>query len=162
MRPRSCTQPSSSNDATWLSQLYGLGVKDSFDVAATHPYQGMGDAPPEFADDGHRWWFTHTPAVRAVMVANGDAAKQIWATEFGAPTGRSRTSLTEAAQAQLVTLAYTKLQAWRWAGPGFLHSYRDRGKVGASTDDGFGLVRADWSKKPSYRAYKRRAGARGG
>jgi len=89
-------------------------------------------------------------------------AKQIWATEFGAPTGRSRTSLTEAAQAQLVTLAYTKLQAWRWAGPGFLHSYRDRGKVGASTDDGFGLVRADWSKKPSYRAYERRATARGG
>ena len=95
------------------------------------------------------------------MTANGDATTRIWATEFGAPTGTTSTSLTEEAQAQLVTLAYTKLQAWRWAGPGFLHSYRDP-SPGTSSGDGFGLVRADWTKKPSYRAYERRAKSRTG
>jgi hypothetical protein len=90
------------------------------------------------------------------MTANGDVKKHIWSTEFGAPTGTSTRSLSEAAQARLISLAYARLQGWRWAGPGFLHSYRDRG-LGASVEDSFGLVRADWSKKPSYRAYELRA-----
>ena len=37
----------SSNDDAWIRQVYALGAKDSFDVARTHPYQGMADAPPE-------------------------------------------------------------------------------------------------------------------
>jgi hypothetical protein len=78
-------------------------------------------------------------------------------TEFGAPTGTSAASLSEAAQARLVTAAYGKLTAARWAGPSFLYSYRDQGAIdpGAPPDGGFGLVRADWSKKPSYVAYQR-------
>jgi len=149
------------NPINFLEQMYANGAAGSMDAVGWHPYNfpyGLGYS----SSSAWSQMSATSPSARSVMTANGDAAKQIWATEFGAPTGRSRTSLTEAAQAQLVTLAYTKLQAWRWAGPGFLHSYRDRGKVGASTDDGFGLVRADWSKKPSYRAYERRATARGG
>jgi len=97
-----------------------------------------------------------SPSARSIMTANGDGATRIWSTEFGAPTGTSTRSLSEAAQAELVSLAYTKLQAWRWAGPGFLHSYRDP-SPDTSSGNGFGLVRADWSKKPSYRAYQLRA-----
>jgi hypothetical protein len=98
-----------------------------------------------------------TPSARSIMRANGDGGKRIWATEFGAPTGASSKALTEAAQAALVTEAYTKLRASSWAGPAFLYSYRDHGAVdpGASPDGGFGLVRSDWSKKPSYTAYAR-------
>jgi len=73
----------SSNDDAWIRQIYSRGTKDFFDIVATHPYQGLADAPPETADDGHRWWFTHLPAVRQVMLDYGDAAKPIWFTEFG-------------------------------------------------------------------------------
>jgi hypothetical protein len=73
----------SSNDDAWIRQVYARGTKDFFDVVSTHPYQGMADAPPEQADDNHRWWFTHLPAVRQVMLDYGDAAKPLWYTEFG-------------------------------------------------------------------------------
>jgi len=73
----------SSNDDAWIRQMYARGTKDFFDVVSTHPYQGMADAPPEQADDGHIWWFTHLPAVRQVMLDYGDAAKPIWYGEFG-------------------------------------------------------------------------------
>ncbi len=76
----------SSNDDGWMRQVYALGGRNSFDVLATHPYQGMGDYPPEYreANGGtYRWWFTHLPVVRQVMIENGDAAKPIWFTEFG-------------------------------------------------------------------------------
>ena len=72
----------SSNDDVWIRELYSLGVKGSFDVLATHPYQGKADEPPEKPDDGNRWWFSHLPAVRRVMLDHGDP-KPIWFTEFG-------------------------------------------------------------------------------
>jgi hypothetical protein len=73
----------SSNDDGWIREVYARGTRDFFDVVSTHPYQGMADAPPETPDDGHRWWFTHLPAVRQVMLDYGDAAKPIWFGEFG-------------------------------------------------------------------------------
>jgi hypothetical protein len=141
------------NPINFLEQMYANGAAGSMDAVGWHPYHfpyGLG------YDVASAWsqMSETTPSARSVMVANGGAATKIWATEFGAPTGTSSRSLTEAAQAKLVTQAYTRLKAWRWAGPGFLFSYRDRG---GSTDEGFGLVRADWSKKPSYRAYELRA-----
>ena len=82
-RPRSFSAGPSSNDDAWIRQVYARGTKDFFDVVSTHPYQGMADAPPEQADDGHRWWFTHLPAVRQVMLDYGDGAKPVWYGEFG-------------------------------------------------------------------------------
>ena len=73
----------SANDDAWIRQVYARGTKDFFDVVSTHPYQGMADAPPEQADDGNRWWFTHLPAVRQVMLDYGDALKPVWYGEFG-------------------------------------------------------------------------------
>jgi polysaccharide biosynthesis protein PslG len=73
----------SSNDERWIGRVYELGAKRFFDVLATHPYQGIADAPPESPGDGNRWWFTHLPSVRKVMLRHGDGAKPIWFTEFG-------------------------------------------------------------------------------
>jgi hypothetical protein len=94
------------------------------------------------------------------MVANGDGAKQIWETEFGAPTGTSSSSVTEAAQAQMITDAYAKLKGVSWAGPLFVYSYRDNGTDLTNREDNFGLLHWDWSQKQSYAAYQ--AAAAGG
>ncbi len=87
------------------------------------------------------------------MTANGDAGEQIWATEYGAPTGSTSSSVTEAAQAQYVTDAITKLKASSWAGPAFLYSGRDAGTDMSDIENAFGFIRNDWSLKPSYAAF---------
>jgi aryl-phospho-beta-D-glucosidase BglC (GH1 family) len=74
-----------NNAAGWVAELYGNGGKGHFDAIATHPYQPKADDPPEVVGGGpSEWWFPNsTPAIRQVMVNNGDSAKQIWITEFG-------------------------------------------------------------------------------
>ena len=88
------------------------------------------------------------------MKANGDGKKKIWATEWGAPTGSSSQSMTEAAQAQLIKVGLTSLKAWPWAGPSFLYNFRDKGTNLSDREQNFGLVRHDWSPKPAYQAYR--------
>jgi hypothetical protein len=149
------------NPINFLEQMYANGAASGMDAVGWHPYNfpfGLGYS----VSSAWSQMSETTPSARSVMTANGDAKTRIWSTEFGAPTGTSSRSLSEPAQAELISLAYAKLQAWRWAGPGFRHSYRDP-SPDTSSGNGFGLVRADWSKKPSYRAYElraRRAGRR--
>jgi hypothetical protein len=94
-----------------------------------------------------------SPSARSIMTANGDAGEQLWATEYGAPTGSTSSSVSETVQAQYVTDAITKLKAWSWAGPAFLYSGRDAGTDMSSIENAFGIIRYDWSLKPSYSAF---------
>jgi hypothetical protein len=95
-----------------------------------------------------------SPSARSIMTARGDGAKQIWATEFGAPTGSTTRDMTESAQAQLVTDSYAKLRSWSWAGPGFFYSYRDNGTNKSDLEQNFGILHFDWSPKQSYAAFQ--------
>jgi len=144
---------------TFLEQMYANGAGRSMDAVGWHPY----NFPAGLRY--HPWsaWSQMaetSPSARSIMRANGDAKKKIWATEWGAPTGASATSVTEAEQAQLVTAVLTKLKAWRWAGPSFFYSFRDKGTDPANREDNFGLVRRDWSQKPAYEAFRSTVGAR--
>jgi polysaccharide biosynthesis protein PslG len=152
----------SGNDDRWLEQVYDAGGGRFFDVVATHPYQGVGDSPPETADDGNVWWLSHTPAVRAVMLAHGDARKPIWFTELGWSAHDNTPStkpwdrgVTPEQQASYATRAfafitanypYVKLAFWfkDWAVPG-------------STDaaiEGMAVLNPDMSPRPVYEAIK--------
>jgi polysaccharide biosynthesis protein PslG len=151
---------SSTNNDAWLRQLYRLGAKPYFDVVATHPYQGLGDAAPNHPDDGNRWWFTHLPAVRQVMVDNGDAAKEIWLAEFGwsqhanwdgiAPWARGVTPDQQASylvqSVNLVKQAYPYVGAMFW--------YKERAQPGSTNAilEGYALLNADLSPRPVYSA----------
>ena len=70
------------NDVDWIRRAYDAGARGSFDIMATHPYMGVADREPEFAD-GTKWTLRHARAVYDLMVANGDGHKPIWFTEFG-------------------------------------------------------------------------------
>ena len=142
------------NPLDFLERMYASGARGSMDAVGWHPYNfpaGLGFS----ASSAWSQMAETTPSARSIMTANGDGAKRIWVTEFGAPTGTSSRSLSEPDQAALVVEAYRSLAASSWAGPAFLYSYRDNNGLepGAPPDGGFGLVRADWSKKPSYGAY---------
>jgi len=164
----------SFNDAAWIREAYAHGAKGSFDALATHPYQGRGDEPPERADDGSKWWFTHTPAVRQVMVDYGDAATPLWFTEFGwsahanntIPTGSDYNwarGVTEAVQADYAVRAINYARSnWSYVGPMFW--YKDRSWSGVQTAnpawldlhlEGYGLLRSDSSARPVYHALKK-------
>jgi hypothetical protein len=156
----------SSNDDAWIEQVYAYGAKDSFDVLSTHPYQGLADAAPETADTGHRWWFTHLPAVRNVMVKYGDADAPIWFTEFGWSAHANwsgvenwNRGVTEAEQADYLVRAikYTRANYPYVTG---MFWYKERSWATSATTgsalhlEGYGLLRADLSPRPAYTALK--------
>ena len=151
----------SSNDDGFIAAAYAAGAKGSFDVMATHPYQGMADYPPEHPDDGNRWWFTHLPAVRSVMLANGDGAKPIWFTEFGwsshdnyAGIENWRRGVTLAQQAEYLTRAidYTRTN-YPYVTNMIWYTERNR-STGQIQYDNYGLLTASLSPKPVYTALK--------
>jgi hypothetical protein len=70
---------------TFLSAAYATAAgAPMFDALSTHPY-AFPELPATQSPLSGGW--NLTPAVREVMVANGDGAKPIWFTELGAPTG---------------------------------------------------------------------------
>jgi len=147
------------NPITFLEKMYAAGAAASMDAVGWHPYNypwGLGyEAWSAWSQMSET-----TPSARSVMIANGDGAKKIWLTEFGAPTGAAPLSITEPAQAQFVTDAYATVGRCPWAGPAFLYSFRDRSTDVSNADNAFGIIRYNWAPKPAFWAYKA-AAARG-
>jgi hypothetical protein len=152
----------SSNDAAWISQVYSLGAKNYFDVMATHPYQGIADAPPEQPTDGNRWWFTQTPAVRNVMLANGDGAKPIWFTEYGwsahanwAGVPNWERGVTAQQQGDYLVRSLEYAQAhWPYVEVMFWYKERANPSVQSVHLEGYALLNTDLSERPAYGALK--------
>jgi hypothetical protein len=151
-----------SNDDAWIGQLYALGAKDSFDVLATHPYQGMADYPPEYPDDGHRWWFTHLPAVRSVMAAYGDTAKPIWFTEFGwsahanwpgVPNWQRGVTAEQQGDYFVRAIQYTDTN---YPYVPVMFWYKERARPGGTNVhyEGYGLLNEDLTERPVYTRLK--------
>lgn len=153
----------SSNDNVWLRDLYSRGVAGSFDCAATHPYQGVADAPPEHADDGHRWWFTHLPYVRRAMTDFGDHDKPIWFTEFGWSAHANwdgipnwQRGVTPEQQADYLERALRYVAA-RWPRVPVVFWYKEIPYPGSSNvhEEGYALMDYDLTERPAYRAARR-------
>jgi hypothetical protein len=147
----------SSNYDTWIDQVYSYGTKDYFDVMATHPYQGVANAPPNYPDDGNRWWFTHLPAVRNVMLKYNDGAKKIWFTEFGWSSHANDSStpnwwlgvtpqqqgdyFVQSIQYVMANYPYVDNMIW----------YNERSRTDADIqNNNYGLLNYDLSPKPAY------------
>jgi polysaccharide biosynthesis protein PslG len=145
------------NPLNFLERMYAAGAGGSFDALGWHPYNFSGI----FFHPASAWSQVTDTGVsaRSIMVAHGDAAKQIWGTEFGAPTGTSSGAVSDGAQAQLVTVGYAKWKTWSFTGPLFWFSFRDAGTNPGDRDQNFGLVRHDFSPKPSFGAYQAAAAA---
>jgi polysaccharide biosynthesis protein PslG len=148
------------NNVRWLKEAYRAGAKGFFDVVATHPYQGVGDAAPETVGTGDDWWLmTHVTAVHELMARRGDGEKPIWFTEFGwsvhdNPPGIPawRRGVSAEVQAQYVVRAIALVRA-RFPYVARMYWYKDR----TMPDDdfheaGYGLLRADLTPRPAYAA----------
>jgi Cellulase (glycosyl hydrolase family 5) len=143
----------------YLADLYKDGAKPYFDGVSYHPYT----YPLLPSDDsGDRSWSRMLHA-RAVMVANGDADKQIWITEFGAPTSGSG-SVSQTQQAAIMRDAYRLWAGYSWAGPLCWFDFRDKGTDTSAKSNFFGLYTKDGQPKlalTEYQSLARSAAASG-
>lgn len=129
------------NPVTYLAQMYAAGAAGYFDALAFHPYLY---SVPFSVQQGHAGVpFAQAQQLYAVMVANGDGHKKIWATEYGQPTSEGG----EAVQAAYVG---DFLRAWRsleFAGPAFIHTIADY-QHEYPDQATMGIFREDWTPKP--------------
>jgi polysaccharide biosynthesis protein PslG len=139
----------------FIQCMYAQGGKPYFDAIGYHPY-----TYPRLVTEGNdnAWQRMNmtTPSIRSIMLENGDGAKKIWLTEFGAPTGGPdpKWYMSEEKQAQMVTDTMTQYKKYDWAGPIFWYTYKDSGNTNATNENFFGFVRFDGSFKPAYHVMK--------
>ncbi|MGU3291629.1 cellulase family glycosylhydrolase [Williamsia sp. M5A3_1d] len=143
------------NPVDFVTQMYAAGAAGYFDALSFHPYQYT----TPFSQGANLWQspLNQLDAIRALMVGNGDAAKKIWATEYGLPTGTINPSMP-VAEAQQASYIKDFLDAWNslsYAGKAYLYTTVDRSS--SNTTDGeatFGLYRDDWTLKPAAQVVK--------
>jgi len=129
----------------FLQGMYDAGAHGYFDALSFHPYgngQMYSQQPPvELLPKGQ------LQALRALMNQYGDAAKQIWATEYGLPTGTTSNMVTQQQQAEFIADFLNSWGEQAGVGPIFLYTTRDLDTGTDSAQDNFGLWETDWTPK---------------
>jgi polysaccharide biosynthesis protein PslG len=148
----------STNDYEFVERAYNAGAAGYFDVMALHPYP-CANSPEAISRDG---WGRMLPSsfpayreVRATMLARGDD-KPIWFTEVGWSTTRQECGVSETTQADYLTRAfrlveqdpYVQMMLWYNARNNYWDHDAD------TTEARYGLMRTDYSRKPSYYAFR--------
>ena len=160
------------DDISYLNQLYAINGGEAagfFDAVSAHPsgFSNPPDCTPAtpfcslsgaWNTDDSFFAFTRVSQYRDVMVANGDAGKQIWFTEFGycsnptPPPGYEYCKyITDDQQAQFLNQAYQMARNTPYVGAMF--TWNLNFQLSVPQDDekwGFGIVRSDYSGRPAY------------
>jgi hypothetical protein len=152
----------------YLDALYNAGASTYFDAIGFHPYSFP--VLPSYQKDWNAWQqMTDTKiSLRSIMEENGDSDKEIWITEYGAPTGGpgiaaerdhdyanvKATHVTETFQTLILQDALTEIQSYSWAGPLFWYSYQDLGTSSSTIENFFGIRHVNGTAKPAYHALK--------
>ena len=132
---------------TYLEQMYASGAAGFMDAVAMHPYT----FPFTVENDPNGQW-AQVDRAYATMIANGDGGKKIWITELGAPTGNGPMAVSEEAQAAILASNLAQASRAPYVGPVFVHSLRDSGTDTSDSEQNYGLLRSDFSRKPSFAA----------
>lgn len=137
---------------TFLAELYDAGAGQQFDVVGMHPYS----FPALPSDPLTQRWnsFYRMRLMHETMTENGDTAKNIWATEFGAPTGTSPESVTEAVQAEILRDGINEARRLGFVSKLFVYSLQDRGSDLGDREQNFGLLDINHNPKPAFTVLK--------
>ncbi|KZF09498.1 hypothetical protein A2J03_02300 [Rhodococcus sp. EPR-157] len=130
---------------TFLQQMYAAGAAGLMDAIALHPYT----FPFTVENDPNGQW-AQVDQAYGTMAANGDGGKKIWITELGAPTGNGPMAVSEDTQAAIIGSSMAQASKLPYVGPVFVHSLRDSGTDASDSEQNYGLLRADFSRKPSF------------
>ncbi|GAS94216.1 uncharacterized protein RMCC_1182 [Mycolicibacterium canariasense] len=133
---------------TFLTQMYADGAAGYFDALAFHPYNytSLFSAGSTFVNSA----LQQLEQMRAVMQANGDAAKLIWATEYGEPS----TQAGEANQAAYIQDFLTTWATLSGVGPSFIYSLIDTATGSSTAEDNLGVFTDTWTAKQAVAVIK--------
>lgn len=132
----------------FIKTLYADGGKPYFDHLALHPY-GYPALPSDVSTASWNQG-QQVKEIRNTMVINRDSRKQIWMTEFGAPTGNGAASVSLLKQAAIIADGTRYFPALGYCGPLFIYQLADWETGTGDVEDNFGLVFDDRTKKPAY------------
>jgi polysaccharide biosynthesis protein PslG len=144
-------------DRPFLDALYADGIKGYYDGISVHPYN-------EWRAPGDMWqdqWkkYTLIPGlkwIREGMLAQGDTSP-VWITEFGWTScnpGAGPWCVGEANQAQYLYDSFPLIDQLGFIQSAIVYNLRNKGTDTNDQESQFGLVRQDFSLKPSYNAVK--------
>ncbi len=157
LAPTNENSATAMDDRAFLRALYAAGARGAFDILAAHPY-GFVNPPddPRGAHDGLN--FRRIQDLRDIMIANGDAAKPVWVTEFGyttnTPPDSANLRVSEDDQARWLPLAYEIAREQMPFVEMFTVWNITREVPPSDEQAGYSLVRADGSLKPAYAAVR--------
>ena len=148
----------SQNDYGFVEGAYSAGAKGYFDVMAVHPYPGPNPPEASWSQNGRIGSnaFTGFREVRSSMLARGDD-KPIWLTEFGWSTTTTEAwGVTQAQQADYLTRAYRLLESYPYVTQAYWYNLRNNfwDQDADTWETQLGLMRTDFTHKPSYDAFK--------
>jgi len=147
-----------ANGLASVNRLYDNGAKDYFDILNVHIFETPLD------EIAIKRATSYLKAVHKVMARNGDGHKKIWVTEIGCPGVKNGLEVknwwlgknpSEEKQASWVKEVFTQLLVQPAVEKVFWAFFQDTKKHWDNGVDYFGLVRCDFSKKPSFNAYQR-------
>jgi len=144
----------------FLEQLYDYGIQPYHDGISMHPYNEKRDPDLHAAEPGLTKWNYRdgVPWIRDLMVKRGDAGKGLWLTELGWTTCDDFTSkfcVTESQQAEYVNDAFRiqREDRWDYVKAMIVYNLRNKGTDPADREDQYGLIRRDFSPKPSWSSF---------
>jgi len=136
-----------TRDTTFISDMYSLGASQYLNGVGIHPYTfpyGIAQ-DPRYGDGGGASVIYNA---RSLMVANGDAAKAIWITEYGFPTGTTAHSVSRANQSAGTLDAIKRANSLSWIAAFFIFNSRDLTSDTTIEDGNFGLYDFLGNPKP--------------
>lgn len=129
---------------TFLKDMYADGAEGSFDGVGFHPYSYPVDPDTDIPGSAWSQMSLTSPSIRSIMAANGDSAKKIWITEFGAPTSGTPANVSDADQSDELVQAISQVKGLSWVGSFYIYTWED------VPDDGFGLLTVNGAQKSAY------------
>ena len=134
----------------FLKGMYTSGAQGYFDALGNHPYSidyYFNQIEPTLAGT----FLAMDDALYALMVANGDGAKQIWWTEMGFAVPPSTLAQQAAWMPEQINLW---LNNKPHVGPCFIYNVRNSGTDTSNGNNNFGMLNYDYSQRPVYAAVK--------
>ena len=158
----STTDGNNYSPVDFLNGIYAAGGGPWFDDLGDHPYSFP--VPATYQASWNAW--QQMTQLRSIMLAHGDGYKQIWITEYGAPTGGAGAEATTSnynlhaspdhvspeLQAAILTDAVQEWLSKPWLGPMFWYSY-ENDVTATGNQANFGLVTAGGQAKPALAVF---------
>ncbi len=131
------------NPVTFVDQMYQAGAQGYFDALSFHPYQYT----TPFSEGGYHpdSPINQLADIHDLMVANGDADKLVWASEYGQPSSVAG----DAVQAAYIEDMLTTWRTIDYTGPAFIYTLEDDLTGSTNPEDTLGLIRDDGTWKPA-------------